>query len=142
LTFDADYIRGQFDFEVEAGSTQPRNESFRRQSALQLVDAMAPFVSAGVVDPLSLARRVLQSFDIKDPESYLTQQMAPEGAPGEPGMPPGMPPGGPQGPAPRMEGAPQPPPPADGQGAPESPIPGIPAELVNQLAGSTGLDIS
>ena len=45
LTYDKDYIKGEFDFEVEAGSTQPQNETFRRQSAMQLVDAMAPFAA-------------------------------------------------------------------------------------------------
>ena len=51
VNYDADYLQGSYDFEVEGGSTEPRNEVFRRQSALQLVDAMAPFVEVGVVDP-------------------------------------------------------------------------------------------
>ena len=42
VNYDADYLQGNYDFEVEGGSTEPRNEAFRRQSALQLVDAMAP----------------------------------------------------------------------------------------------------
>jgi hypothetical protein len=37
LTFDRDYIQGEFDYEVEGGSTAPMNESFRRQRALQIV---------------------------------------------------------------------------------------------------------
>jgi hypothetical protein len=87
VNFDRDYIMGDFDFEVEAGSTQPVNESFRRQMALQMVDAMAPFVSAGVVDMSALARHVLQfGFGVKTPEAFLAQapppEMAgPEGAP-------------------------------------------------------------
>lgn len=96
IRFDRDYIQGEFDFEVEGGSTQPVNESFRRQMALQLVDAMAPFVQAGVVDMGALARHVLQfGFGIKSPEAFLAappQQMAglEQGMPG--GMPGGVPP--------------------------------------------------
>ena len=98
VTFDNDYINGEFDFEVEGGSTAPVNESFRRQMALQMVDAMAPFVGAGVVDLPALARHVLQfGFGIKAPEAFLAapqmqpgmQQQAPPQLEG--GMPPGMP---------------------------------------------------
>jgi hypothetical protein len=49
LQFDRDYIQGEFDFLVEGGSTQPVNESFRRQMAMQVVDAMAPFAGAGIL---------------------------------------------------------------------------------------------
>lgn len=96
ITFDRDYIKGEFDFEVEGGSTQPVNESFRRQMALQMVDAMAPFLGAGVVDPATLARHVLQfGFGVKNPEAFLAAPppMQP-GAPGAPGQAPQMPPQG------------------------------------------------
>jgi hypothetical protein len=97
VTFDVDYISGEFDFEVESGSTAPNNESFRRQQALQLVDAMAPFASAGIVDMGKLAAHVLQfGFGIKNPESFLQSQPPPQAMPPEAGgMPPeagGMPP--------------------------------------------------
>jgi hypothetical protein len=89
VPFDRDSIQGEFDFVVEAGSTQPQNESFRRQSAMQLLDAMAPFISAGVVDPSKLAEHVLRNgFGVKDPGSFMMPPPAPMGAPG---MPPGMP---------------------------------------------------
>jgi len=72
ITFDRDYISGEFDFEVEAGSTAPNNESFRRQMALQMVDAMSPFASAGVVNVQRLAAHVLQfGFGIKNPAEFL-----------------------------------------------------------------------
>lgn len=99
VNFDRDYILGEFDFEVEAGSTQPVNESFRRQMALQMVDAMAPFVSAGVVDMGTLARHVLQfGFGVKTPEAFLAQAppqqqvgAPPQGAlPAGAGVPTGM----------------------------------------------------
>ena len=79
IRFDRDYIQGEFDFEVEAGSTQPVNESFRRQMALQMVDAMAPFVQAGVVDMSALARHVLQfGFGVKTPEAFLAAPQQPQ----------------------------------------------------------------
>jgi hypothetical protein len=87
VNFDRDYILGEFDFEVEAGSTQPVNESFRRQMALQMVDAMAPFVGAGVVDMAALARHVLQfGFGVKSPEAFMAppQPTAPTGPDGQP----------------------------------------------------------
>ena len=68
-----------------------RNEAFRRQSALQLVDAMAPFVEIGVVNPAGLARYVLQyGFSIKDvstllndPQQQQAQQAQINGVPPE-----------------------------------------------------------
>jgi len=124
VKFDRDYIAGEFDFEVEGGSTQPRNESFRRQSALQLVDALAPFIQMGVVDPMAVARRVLQfGFDIADVESFIAQQ-----------QPMGAPPVGEEV-TPEM-GAPTPQLPPEPA---ESPIPGIPPELIAQLQGQVGI---
>ena len=102
LTFDKDYIGGQFDFTVEAGSTAPRNEAFRRDMALQMVAALQPFAQAGLVNLPKLAEYVLGvGFGVKDPQSFLTPQGLagagpmvgegdqPMGAP--PGMPPVMP---------------------------------------------------
>ena len=74
INFDRDYLQGDFDFEVAAGSTQPHNESFKRQMALQLVDAMAPFAGAGIVDMSKLAAHVLQfGFGVKNPDEFLAQ---------------------------------------------------------------------
>ncbi len=91
VTFDREYLSGDFDFEVAAGSTQPTNEAFRRQSALQMVDAMAPFVSAGVVDVQKLGAYVLQyGFNVKNPEMFMVQEpeaeMQPQGQ--QPPVPP------------------------------------------------------
>jgi len=102
VTFDRDYISGDFDFEVEAGSTAPNNESFRRQSALQMVDAMAPFASAGVINVERLAAHVLQfGFGIKNPGEFIqavpNAQVAPEAVPSQ--MPVPMPEPPPVGPA-------------------------------------------
>lgn len=105
LEFDRDFIQGEFDFVVEAGSTAPVNESFRRQMALQVVDAMAPFASAGIIDMPKLATYVLQyGFGIRSAGSFVMQQPpmppmgggAPMGAPpmGQPPMEPEIPTGG------------------------------------------------
>jgi len=114
VQYDRDYLSGDFDFEVEAGSTQPQNEQFRRQMALQIVDAMAPFAGAGVVDMAKLAAYVLQvGFGVKNPDSFMAppqQPMAPEQ-----GMPQGMP----------MPPNPQ----QSGGMMPQGPLTGDPAEL-------------
>lgn len=95
VSYDRERIEGEFDFQVEAGSTQPMNETFRRQSAMQMMDAMAPFVQMGVVDPQKLAEHVLRNgFGVKDPSSFMAQMPPMTGVPGPEGsgMPPGMPP--------------------------------------------------
>jgi hypothetical protein len=62
---------------------------------MQMLDAMAPFISAGVVDASKLAEHVLRNgFGIKDPASFLMPPQQPMGAGMPPGMlPQGMPPG-------------------------------------------------
>jgi len=95
VSYTREYLEGQFDFEVAAGSTQPTNESFRRQMALQMVDAMAPFAGAGIVNMKELAAYVLQyGFGVKNPEKFMAAEQP-------------MPPAGPSGPvpAPPMGGA-------------------------------------
>ena len=97
LTFDKDYIAGQFDFTVEAGSTAPRNEAFRRDMALQMVAALQPFAQQGLVNLPKLAEYVLGvGFGVKDPQSFLTPQALQQAGPmvGEPNQPMGMPPQG------------------------------------------------
>lgn len=119
VQFDRDYLEGDFDFEVVGGSTQPNNEAVRRQGALQLVDAMAPFAASGIVNMQELASHVLRvGFNIKNPEKFMSApQMAPEG-----GIPPeGAPPEG----APPQEGMPP-------QGG------GIPPEMMAMLQSQQG----
>lgn len=121
VPYDNDYIQGEFDYEVAAGSTEPMNETFRRQSALQMVDASMPFLEMGVANPYGLYMYVLQKgFGVKDTQPLLLKpdpqpqpgQQDPNSPPppGE-GVPPGAPPGA-QGPAPMPpDQAPQGPPP-------------------------------
>jgi hypothetical protein len=103
VQFDRDYLEGDFDFDVVGGSTKPNNEAVRRQGALQLVDAMTPFASTGIVNMQELAAHVLRDgFNIKNPERFLStppppmdpaMQGQPEGGmPPEGGPPQGLPP--------------------------------------------------
>lgn len=80
--FDRESIVGEFDFEVEAGSTQPRNETFRRQSALQMMDAMAnPLFQPspmpdGTVSPIIDSRKLAEwvmreGFGIKNASEFI-----------------------------------------------------------------------
>lgn len=138
VSFDNDYISGEFDFEVESGSTAPNNESFRRQQALQLVDAMAPFATAGIVDMAKLASHVLQfGFGIKNAESFLQAPPPPpemaQGSPAEASQMPseGLPAGG---------GLPLPPDQGMGvsgppMGAPAPDMGQLPPELLAMLGG-------
>lgn len=89
VDFDRDYIQGEFDFEVEGGSTQPVNESFRRQMALQVVDAMAPFAQAGILDMAKLATYVLQQgFGIKSAAGFIMAPPPPAPEPAQAPVPP------------------------------------------------------
>ena len=131
LTFDKDYISGEFDFTVEAGSTAPRNEAFRRDMALQMVSAMQPFAAAGIVNLEKLAEYVLGTgFGVKNPEAFLTQA-PPQAMEGPGGVPMGGP-GGPPPPPELMAGQPMPP----GQGGP--PQGQIPPEVLQALMAQQG----
>jgi hypothetical protein len=153
INYDAEYIQGEFDFDVAAGSTEPQNETFRRQSALQLVDASMPFMQAGVANPTALYMYVLQKgFGIKDAGPFINQPAPPQvdpatgqpqeaPVPGQQGEPPGgpPPPGGlPPGPPPGMQmvGAP----PDQGPPLPQGGMPpGIdPAMLEAMLSAGGG----
>ena len=80
VNYDADFIQGEFDYDVAAGSTEPVNETFRRQSALQLVDASMPFLQMGVANPVGLYMMVLQKgFGVKDVSGLVMQPPPPEG---------------------------------------------------------------
>jgi hypothetical protein len=109
--------------------------------AMQVVDAMAPFAGAGIVDMPKLANYVLQyGFGIKNAASFImqpqlpAQPISPQGAPPPPemgGMPPqGMP----------QEMAPGLPPQAMAEGMPPTggmPMPSnIPPEILAQLLAS------
>lgn len=75
-------IIGEFDFEVEGGSTQPLNDTLRRQNAISMLNALAPLLGA-VIDPREFTRYLLQfGFNIRNPDKLLVstqqQQMGPD----------------------------------------------------------------
>ena len=130
VAYTRDDILGEYDFSVEGGSTQPLNETGRRQQAISLMNAVAPLVGT-IIDPAELARYVLSfGFGVKNPEKFIVQQqpMPPEGA-----MPP--------------EAGMAPPPMTGGMGP--APIPdqvfeatgGVPPELLAQLQGQMGMEL-
>ena len=92
VNYDADFIQGEFDYDVAAGSTEPVNETFRRQSALQLVDASMPFLQMGVANPVGLYMQVLQKgFGVKDVSGLVMQPSPPGGDPSQGGGDPNDP---------------------------------------------------
>ncbi len=137
VAYTRDDILGEYDFSVEGGSTQPLNETARRQQAISLMNAVAPLVGS-VIDPNELARYVLQfGFGVKNPDKFIMQQApAPEGGPPPEG---GAPPEG----DPGM----QPPPMSGGMGP--GPVPnrvfeatgGVPPELLSQLHNQMGVEL-
>jgi hypothetical protein len=131
VNYDPEYIQGEFDYEVAAGSTEPQNETFRRQSAMQLVDASMPFLQSGVANPQALLMWVLQKgFGIKDVSQFINQQGQPNMDPAT-AQPQGVPPGGPQ---PGPPGGPPPGPP--GEPPPQNGNGDIPPEMLQaMLAG-------
>lgn len=73
ISYDGPTIQGEFDFMVEAGSTQPQDENFKRSQALQLATTLAPYVGT-TVDPTALVMYILKDgFGIKNPEQFMAQ---------------------------------------------------------------------
>lgn len=118
INYDPDRIAGKFDFEVVGGSTEPQNETFRRQAAMQMTDVSAPFIANGIVNLPALYQELLQKgFGVKDAARFIQQ-------PGPPAAPPG------QGPPPGQGGAPMMP-----EGAPPMPPQELTPEMFAQMAG-------
>ena len=130
--YTRDDITGEYDFSVQAGSTQPMNDTIRKQQAISLMNAVAPLVGT-VIDPAALAMHVLENgFGIKDPAKFIMQaQPAPqeaEEAVGEEQMVP---------PPPDLGGVPMP----EGQAGAFAPTGGVPPELLLQLQNQMGLEL-
>lgn len=94
IEFGWEDIAGEFDFTVEGGSTQPHNETFRRQQAISMMNSLGPMIGQ-VIDPVAIAKHVLQfGFGVKSPAKFMLQQQPqpPMGVPGDPAEMGGMPP--------------------------------------------------
>jgi len=133
IDYTREDIIGEYDFAVQAGSTQPMNDTIRKQQAISLMNAIAPLVGT-VIDPQALAVHVLESgFGIKDPEKFLLQ--APDQAvAAEEGQ---IPPEGAQSPIP----GPVDPGVMAPQGGAFAPTGGVPPELLMQLQNQMGMDL-
>jgi hypothetical protein len=105
--YSAADIEGEFDFEVEGGSTQPQNETFKRQQAMQLLQVLQPFVPMGVINVQELLAQVLRDgFGMKNPEKLILEPQpqvdpatgqATDPVTGQPVQDPNAPPVGPDG---------------------------------------------
>lgn len=72
VQFKREDIQGEFDFSVEAGSTQPMNDTFRRQQAIQMMQMLQPLMAANVIDPRVLAEHLLRDgFGIKSASKFI-----------------------------------------------------------------------
>tara|TARA_B100000586_G_scaffold20362_1_gene13487 strand:+ start:4164 stop:6041 length:1878 start_codon:yes stop_codon:yes gene_type:complete len=132
VDYSRDDIIGEYDFSVQAGSTQPMNDTIRKQQAISLMNAIGPLVGT-VIDPQALAVHVLESgFGIKDPEKFLMQ--APDQAVAAE-----------EGQVPPQEAAPTPGMVAPNAMAPQggafAPTGGIPPELLLQLQNQMGMEL-
>ena len=145
VPYTREEILGEYDFSVEGGSTQPINDTIRKQQAVSLMNAIAPLIGT-IIDPNALAMHILEEgFGIKDPMKFLMQQPStpeqqavagetpPQGGPPPPEQPPQQQPQ-----VPGMGGVPLPPPPDLGAFAPTG---GVPPELLAQLQNQMGLEL-
>lgn len=144
FTYAHEDIEGEFDFQVEAGSTQPQNDTFRRQQAIAMMNSMSPLIGT-VIDPAAIAKHVLQfGFGIKSPAKFLMPPPPPMPMAGDPSQAMPLAPNGAGMDAPQMN-------PQDLQAVKDAggmeqagmapPSTGIPPELMNQLSAQTGVDV-
>ncbi len=115
-----DDIKGDYQFIVNVGSTEVKNQAGRMEELGFVLQSALPYVQMGVLDPKPLWKQFLQSMpEIRDVDAIL----APAQQQGAPGMAP------PQGgePPPGME-------PMGGGGPPDGGMQ-IPPELLAQLSG-------
>lgn len=151
VPFDRDEIAGEFLFTVQAGSTQPQNETFKRQQATQILQALGPFLTPpgvpGYINVPDLLANVLRDgFGIKNPEKYINgtadqeammmqqqQQMMEQQAAGEP-------PTDPTTETPQTSGGPQPPPGPGVPVGPAAPMGEPDPAMMAQLAQQFGID--
>ena len=136
VAYSRDDILGEYVFAVEGGSTQPLNETARRQQAISLMNAVGPLVGT-VIDPAELAKYVLSyGFGVKNPEKFMAQQAPPAGPEGAATPPEGAAP-----PPPSIAGGMGGPPAAGAGGGAFEATGGVPPELLSQLQNQMGLEL-
>lgn len=77
-------ISGQYDIQVEAGSTQPMSKTVRRAEARELLNTVLPFVQFGL-DIKYFIKYLLQTYDLMDIDEAFPEQNPLAGA--MPGLP-------------------------------------------------------
>ena len=82
VTLNPQDIQGEYDLEVEAGSTQPMNKSVRRAEARELLVTAQPFIQMGVLNPSYFIKHLLETYDLTNINEAFNQQVS---------MAPGMP---------------------------------------------------
>jgi hypothetical protein len=95
VNYSAQALQGEFTFKVEAGSSQPQNESFKRQMAMQMMDTFGQFIGSGLLNDQAFLAQIMRLNGWSNPEDYMG-----------PGLPPPMPPETPGGSG-EMPGAPE-----------------------------------
>lgn len=87
VPIEPDEIEGEFEFEVEAGSTLPKNEGERQQVALQMLQVLGPYVGVYIDGQQLLSHLMREGFGIKNPEKFITAPPPPPPPEGEEGAP-------------------------------------------------------
>lgn len=70
-------LQGDFTFQVEAGSTQPQNESFKRQQALQMMDVLGGFMGTGLLNDQEVLAQVMRLNGWHDVERFMGPGLMP-----------------------------------------------------------------
>lgn len=151
VPWEPDDLDADLDYVVEAGSTVPKGEDYRRQEAMTLISVLSPFIGT-VLDPAKIVMYVLEQFGVKNPQKFMAEMdpmaMAMAMAGGQqPGMPGAPSPDGEGGPGPENNPMAQDPDLAAVMGAmnPQAAQAGVPAQPVipnaTQLQGQVGLNL-
>lgn len=82
VPYSRDALQGDFTFQVEAGSSQPQNESFRRQQAMQMMDVFGGHIGTGLLNDQEFVSEVMRLLGFNNAERLLG-----------PGIPPPVPEG-------------------------------------------------
>lgn len=64
-------IQGEYDVEVIPGSTVPMSPAVRQQQLIQYLQIVAPFVSAGMINPVPILREIAELMEIRNVDEML-----------------------------------------------------------------------
>lgn len=79
VNVEPDWLKGEFDYEVEAGSTQPQDETFKRNNAMTMLQSLAPMMApGGPINTPELLKYVFENgFGIKDASRFVNVEQEP-----------------------------------------------------------------